>query len=98
MYKLKSTIRCPKEMQDSFLERLRKIGVADLEIETVPYAKFIGESRMYWDYAYPEMLYDQKDVVYLNFTFDDSPDGRKFCHTCEAKIGWVPQNIRYIEV
>lgn len=98
MYKLKSTIKCPKEMEASFVKQLKAIGIEEMEIETVPYGKFINESRLYWDFVFPEMLSDEKDVTYISYVFDDTPEGRNRCHDAELKIGWIPQNIRYITV
>lgn len=95
MYKLRNTIKCPIEMKDHFLEELKKLGI-DPKIEVVPYEVFIEESRLYWDYVYPEMLNDGKDVLYLSFEFPDTPEGRKASHKAEWNIGWVPQNIRYV--
>lgn len=97
MYKLRSTIKCPVEMKEHFLEELKKLQIEDPKVEVIEYGKFIDESRLYWDYVYPEMLEEGKDVLYISYEFPDTPEGRKACHKAEWSIGWVPQNIRYVK-
>ncbi len=96
MYHLKALIKCPEEYADMIQERLESLGVKDIGREIVPFGEFIQESRMYWDYVFPEMATDGKDVVYLTYQFEDTPEGREFSHDVELKLGWIPQNLHYI--
>ena len=98
MYKLRCTIKCPEAMKEEMIAELRKANVEDLEVCSVSYEDFIGESRMYWDYAFPEMKSEEKPVTYISYEFPDTKEGRQACHYAEWCIGWVPQNIRYVEV
>jgi|GEM_PF-1090424 len=98
MYKLKATIKCPTSLKDEMVQAVKNCGVKDIQVDAVPYAEFITESRLYWDYVFPEMKSDEKAVTYISFAFDDTPEGRKASHDCELKIGWIPQNLRYVEV
>lgn len=98
MYKLRSTIKCPQRMREEITAKLAELQITDLVIEEIPYGTFLEESRMYWDYAFPEMKTDKKPVTYISFEFPDTPEGRKACHSAEWHIGWIPQNIRYVEV
>ena len=98
MYKLKCTIKCPKDAKDEMLQALSQCPVEHVDVQEVDYATFIDESRLYWDYVYPEMKDDKLPVTYLTFMFDDTPQGREDCHNTELKIGWIPLNIRYVEV
>lgn len=97
MYKLRNTIKCPMDMKDHFVEKLNRLHIRDIQIEEVEYEKFINESRLYWDYVYPRMQTEKKNVLYISFEFEDTPQGRKACHDAEWSIGWVPQNIRYVK-
>ena len=98
MYKLRSTIKCPEPKAPELLGALESLGIQDIEVRQVPYGEFIRESRLYWDYVFPEMLEDGEPVTYLSFEFDDTPEGRAASHHAEWSIGWIPQNIRYVEV
>ncbi len=95
MYKLKGTIKCPTRLKDDFLKKLKNLGktATDTEIE---YGAFIQESRLYWDYVYPEMLDDETSVHYITFMCDDTNEGREEMHNIEWHIGWVPLNICYV--
>lgn len=96
MYLLKATIKCPNRLKESFINRLEEIGVKEIEVSSRAYGDFILESRLYWDYVYPEMLDEEKDVTYISFCYDDSEEGHQAMHDAEWHIGWVPLNIRYI--
>lgn len=98
MYRIRCTIKCPDAMKDRILAQLRKLGITDPEVEEVPYGQFIQESRMYWDYVFPEMKSEGKPVFYISYEFPDTKEGRDACHDAEWHIGWIPQNIRYVEV
>jgi hypothetical protein len=98
MYKLKSTIKCPDEKKQEIIEQIEKLNIPDYKVFQVDYETFIQESRLYWDFVFPEMLEAHKSVTYITFEFDDTPQGREQCHQAEWAIGWIPQNIRYIEV
>ena len=98
MYQLKCTIKCPEKMKPQIVDILTQLEIGEIEVETVSYEKFVGESRMYWDYAFPEMKQEGKPVIYLSFLFDDTKQGRELCHNAELKLGWIPLNIRYVEV
>jgi hypothetical protein len=97
MYQLKATIKCPLEMGDEMAEAVRKCGISELEIKTIPYGKFIRESRLYWDYVFPEMKEDEKEVTYISYYFEDNAPGRKASHDTELRLGWIPQNLRYVK-
>ena len=97
MYKLRSTIKCPDSMKEKILEALDQLEIADIEVESVPYETFAEESRLYWDFVFPEMLEEKKPVTYISYEFDDTDEGREASHRCEWSIGWIPQNIRYVE-
>ncbi|MGN1344954.1 MAG: hypothetical protein ACI4U3_10250 [Traorella sp.] len=97
MYKLRCTIKCPNHMKDKLIEALNKIDINEIEVEEIPYETFIEESRLYWDYVFSEMLEDHQPVTYLSYEFDDTDEGRKASHFAEWSIGWIPQNIRYVE-
>lgn len=97
MYKLRSTIKCPQRMREQIIDKLAESHVTDLEIEEIPYEVFIEESRLYWDYVFPEMKIDRKPVNYISFEFPDTPEGRKASHYAEWNLGWIPQNVRYVE-
>ena len=97
MYRLRSTIKCPEEQKDKILDALNQLNIENIEVEEVPYDRFISESRLYWDYVFPEMKSDEKNVYYISYEFDDTPEGRQASHHCEWSIGWIPQNIRYVE-
>lgn len=98
MYKLRSTIKCPARMKDEIVGALQKLGITEHEIEEVPYGRFLEESRLYWDYVFPEMLDDKKTVAYISYEFPDTDEGRKASHHAEWNIGWIAQNVRYMEV
>ena len=98
MYKLRSTIKCPNEKRDEIVAKLQELDIKDYKVEVVAYEKFITESRLYWDYVFPEMKEDHKPVTYILFVFPDTQEGRKASHNAEWAIGWIPQNIRYVEV
>ena len=98
MYALRSTIKCPVRMKNEILEALRKLNITAYEIEEVPYGLFIKGSRLYWDYVFPEMLEDKKTVLYISYDFPDTDEGRKASHHAELNLGWIPQNVRYVEV
>ncbi len=97
MYMLRSTIKCPERMKDEIIRALQNAQVTEPEVEEVPYERFIKESRMYWDYAFPEMQSDRKPVIYISFEFPDTVEGREASHHAEWCLGWIPQNIRYVE-
>jgi hypothetical protein len=84
-------------MKDQIVNALKGISITDLDIEEIPYGKFISESRMNWDYVFPEMKTEGKPVTYISFEFPDTPEGREASHYAEWTIGWIPQNIRYVE-
>lgn len=98
MYKLRCTIKCPKRIISQLIELLDKLHITDYDVREVSYDTFINESRMYWDYVFPEMSEEKNPVYYLIFYFSDTPEGRKMCHEAEKTIGWIPLNIRYVEV
>ncbi len=98
MYKLKAVIKCPAAMTDEIVSRLNTLGVKEIEKTIIPFGTFIQESRMYWDFVFPEMASEGKDVAYLSYEFDDTPEGREFSHDVELKLGWIPQNLHYITV
>ncbi len=97
MYCLRSTIKCPAEMKDKILDALKQLDICDPEIEEVAFDRFAGESRLYWDFVFPEMLEDRKAVYYISYEFPDTDEGRKASHHVEWSIGWIPQNVRYVE-
>ncbi len=94
---LRSTIKCPLRMRDEILGELKKIDITDPKVEEIPYDKFMEESRLYWDYVFPDMKDDEKPVYYISFEFPDTEEGREASHHAEWSIGWIPQNIRYVE-
>ncbi len=96
MYQLNALIKCPAEYADVIEKRLESLGVTGIDRQIVPFGEFICESRMYWDYVFPEMATDGRDVVYLTYYFEDTPEGREFSHDVELKLGWIPQNLHYI--
>lgn len=98
MYKIKATIKCPAALAGGLKRCLTDAGVVNIFEESVPFGKFILESRLYWDFVFPEMLTAEDDVAYLSYEFDDSAAGRGFSHDIELKLGWIPQNLRYITV
>lgn len=98
MYQLKCTIKCPEQMKSQIVDRLTQLKIDEIQIEKIDYEKFVSESRMYWDYVFPEMKLDGKPVIYLSFAFEDTKEGRELCHDAELKLGWIPLNIRYVEV
>ena len=97
MYRLRSTIKCPVNKKDQILGELEKLQILNPEIEEVEYDRFINESRLYYDFVFPEMVSDRESVVYISYEFEDTPEGRKACHRAEWSIGWIPQNIRYVK-
>ena len=78
-------------------ETIKKCGISDLEERIVPYGEFIRESRLYWDYVFPEMKEEGKDVAYICYYFEDNAAGRKQSHNAELRLGWIPQNLRYVK-
>ena len=97
MNNLRKTITCPTEKAQEIIDALKKINIEDVNVKEVDQSDFIEESRLYWDYVFPEMQSDHKPVTYISFEFDDTPEGRQACHHAEWSIGWIPQNIRYVE-
>lgn len=98
MYQLKCTIKCPAALKNQIAEELKKWNVNDFAVEEIPYGVFAEESRLYWDYVFPEMKTDKKAVAYISYAFPDTQEGRDHCHRVEMSLGWIPQNIRYEEV
>ena len=97
MYKLRCTIKCPADKKEQFIKELGRLQIFDPEIEEIEYDRFINESRLYYDFVFPEMISDKKNVIYISYEFADTKEGRKACHDAEWNIGWVPQNIRYVK-
>lgn len=98
MYRLKATVKCPLALADELETALNGAGVEHIIRERIPYGKFVTESRLYWDFVFPEMLSDEADVAYLSYEFEDSAEGRSRSHDMELKLGWIPQNLHYVTV
>lgn len=63
MYKLQATIKIPSDCATEICDQLRKLGAAETTVEKVAYDRFIGESRLYWDYVFESMKNDRKAVT-----------------------------------
>ena len=98
MRKMKATIKIPTASVEEYLNRLYKEGVEGIEIEIVPYAKFIRESRLNYDCVFAQMWEEKKNVAYLRFYFDDSEGGRAASFQLEYNLMQVPLNLCYEEV
>ncbi|MDR1795092.1 MAG: hypothetical protein LBR25_06825 [Erysipelotrichaceae bacterium] len=98
MYRLRSTIKCPKNKQAEILSALQKLDITEVEVQEIEYGRFVSESRLFWDFVFPQMLEEKQPVVYISYEFDDTEAGRKASHRAEMNIGWIPQNVRYVEV
>ncbi len=95
MEKLLATIKAPVEKVSELTEQLKQYEVKEVEVIKVPYEKFIEESRLNYDCAYPRMWEDKKDVAYINFSFDATEEGRKESFDVEYNLMQIPINLRY---
>jgi hypothetical protein len=78
------------------VDKLKELGVTEVTSSIVSYDKFMRTSRMDYDFVYREMEKDKTDVVYLDFFFDDTPEGRNAYYELEHKLYQIPLNLRYV--
>lgn len=97
MFQLHATIKAPQARVRELSEKVEALGVEEIIPHTVPYAQFAAESRMNYDFVFREMLTDGLDVVYLDFWFADSPEGRQAAYKVEFNLPQIPLNLRYEE-
>ena len=95
MRKIKATIKVPTSRAEEFLNQLYREGIEIVEVELVPYTRFVRESRMNYDCVFPEMWTEEKDASYLCFYFEDSDEGRDESFELEYAIMQVPLNLCY---
>lgn len=95
MRKIKATIKVPTSRAEEFLNQLYQESIEIVEVELVPYARFVRESRMNYDCVFPEMWTEEKDVSYLRFYFEDSDEGRDESFKLEYALMQVPLNLCY---
>ena len=95
MNEMKATIKAPVSKVDELVEEIRKYGVSETEIEIVPYEKFMKESRFNYDFVFPEMITDEKEVAYINFYFPSDEKGRMAAWNVHYRLMQIPINARY---
>lgn len=95
MSKILATIKCPNEEVEYIMEQLEALGVSQKTLESVPYDRFVEESRMDYDCVYARAWKEKKDVTYIHFSFEDSQEGRDACYHVEFYLKQIPLNLRY---
>lgn len=95
MYRLNATIKAPLSRKEPLTAALRQLGVEAVRATVIPYAQFLRESRLNWDCVFAEMWTEEKDVVYLDFSFEDSDRGRQAAYQVEFQLPQIPLNLRY---
>jgi hypothetical protein len=98
MYHLCATIKAPACRAETLTTTLQELGVSCISIDTVPYDDFVQNSRLNWDCVFEEMWTDHQPVVYLNFSFPDSDEGRAAAYQVEFRLPQIPLNLRYESV
>ena len=95
MKKLEATVKLPDDLVGEYVSRLMELGVKYVDIDSVPYDRFVEESRLNYDCSFPQMWTERKSVSYLRFSFDDSEEGRNAAFAAEYEILQIPLNLRY---
>lgn len=93
--RLYATIKAPASRAPELKAQLAALGVADVEERAVPYQVFAEESRLNYDCVFQEAWDEKRDVVYLDFSFEDSAQGREQTHFVEYHLKQIPLNLRY---
>ncbi len=97
MKRMQATIKIPQRLTQEMTEKLKGLGVREIRTNMVAYENFRRASRMDYDFVYREMETDKKDVVYLDFFFDDTPEGRDASYELELNLYQIPLNLRYVD-
>ena len=95
MKRILATVKIPERLTQEMTDELKKFGAGDIKASVVSYEKFMRTSRMDYDFAYREMEEDKKDVVYLDFSFDDTPEGWDASYNVEFNLKQIPLNLRF---
>jgi hypothetical protein len=97
MNRIQILIKIPKRLTEVYSSLLKKHDVSVLTICSVPYEKFIRESRLNWDYVFPEMRENKQAVDYLSAVFDETEENRKIIYQLEIDLKQIPLNISCIQ-
>ncbi|MDR1801438.1 MAG: hypothetical protein LBQ95_06340 [Lachnospiraceae bacterium] len=95
MKRILGTVKIPDRLTEEMSNDLKKLGVGEITESVVEYDDFIRTSRMDYDFVYREMITDKKPVVYLDFYFEDTDEGRDACYNVEFNLKQIPLNLRY---
>lgn len=95
MGRILATIKAPISEIEQLKQQLKASGVESVDVETVPYERFVEESRLNYDCVYPQAWTDQAPVAYINFSFDGTDEGRAASFQTEYNVMQVPLNLRY---
>lgn len=95
MSRILATIKSPYSEVEIIMKQLYALGVKDINLQMIPYEKFISESRMNYDCVYQQAWDEKVKVTYLSFSFEDSKEGREKCYYVEFNLKQIPLNIRY---
>lgn len=96
MNKIQATIKAPVSEAEAIKKELWALGVNEISTRSIPYERFVRESRMNYDCVFKQMWEEKSDVVYLDFYFDDSAQGREKAYCIEFNLKQVPLNLRYM--
>ncbi|MCC8139032.1 MAG: hypothetical protein LIO67_01840 [Lachnospiraceae bacterium] len=97
MLKLCATVKLPFEEADRITDTLHTLGVTNLTRRNIPYEEFLRTSRLNYDCVFPNLWEEEKKVVYLDFSFEDSDEGRRQAYAVEFGLPQIPLNLRYEE-
>ena len=95
MGRILATIKAPLSETEQLKQQLMSSGVQTVEIEMVPYERFVKESRLNYDCVYPQAWAEKVPVAYINFSFDGTEEGRAASFSVEYNVMQVPLNLRY---
>ena len=95
MKQLEATVKLPDALVGEYVSRLMELGVKYVDVDSVPYERFVTESRLNYDCCFPQMWTERKAVSYLRFAFDDSAEGRRAAFAAERDLMQIPMNLRY---
>lgn len=95
MGKILATIKAPTAAVEDLKQKLNACGIHEINVRTIDYEQFVGESRMNYDCVFAQMWEDRIPVAYIDFSFDASDEGRAAAFNAEYNIMQIPLNLRY---
>jgi len=97
MLKIQATIKTPQEEAPGLKDQLLALGVSEITERRVSYPQFVRESRFNYDCVFRQAWEKEDEVIYLDFSFADSDQGREKAYDIEYNLKQIPLNLKYME-